>query len=389
MALPSSGTITLANLQAEFGGSNPISMSEYYRNGGLVPSNNTNVPTSGTIALSNFYGAVNEILVTIGNATNVSLSSYYGGNWGSSVPKRLRITGTIGSSNGSAALTINGGMGGTLRIENSGSIQGTSGAANSGGGGSAVYCDPGSASKVTFVNSGTCYAGGGGGGKGGKGGTGGGGYYTYSVWQRIGDGSAACSGDWHDCNESCTMKHSGTVRCEFGSGNRDECWSYWCERACNYYDGGGNEYDDDDFTRSRPEFRNDDFNVDCDYYDPRYCDDCQRLNYYNTNTNGGGGGNGGNGGRGQGYGVSRQNGSGGAGGANGGANAGRGGTGGTGGAGGTWGASGGAGARGATGNSGNRTGGSGGANGSGGGAAGYYIQNRSGMSVQGSGYAGR
>ena len=371
MALPSSGKITLANLQSEFGGSNPISMSEYYRNGGLVPSNNTNVPTSGTIALSNFYGAVNEIVVTIGNGTNISLSSYFGGNWGSSVPKRARLTGTIGSSNGSAALTINGGMGGTLRIENSGSIQGTSGSANSGGGGSAVYCDPGSSKKVTFVNTGTVYAGGGGGGKGGKGGTGGGGYYTYTVWQRVGDGGRYCDDNYYDCNSNCSRKHSGTMRCQFGSGNRDECWNYYCEKSCS-------EYDSDDY-----------HTYDCNYYDPKYCDDCQRLNSYNTNTNGGGGGAGGNGGRGQGYGVSRANGSGGSGGANGGANAGRGGTGGTGGAGGTWGAAGATGARGATGNSGNRTGGSGGSNGSGGGAAGYYIQNRSGMSISGSGYAGR
>ena len=38
MALQSSGAISLANLQSEYGGSNPISMSEYYRNGGLVPN---------------------------------------------------------------------------------------------------------------------------------------------------------------------------------------------------------------------------------------------------------------------------------------------------------------------------------------------------------------
>jgi len=57
MALQSSGTITLAQIQAEFGGSNPISLSEYYRNGSYVTSNNTSVPTSGDISVSNFYGA--------------------------------------------------------------------------------------------------------------------------------------------------------------------------------------------------------------------------------------------------------------------------------------------------------------------------------------------
>lgn len=64
MALQSSGTITLAQIQAEFGGSNPISLSEYYRNGAYVTSNNTSVPTSGTIRVSNFYGAVKGITVT-------------------------------------------------------------------------------------------------------------------------------------------------------------------------------------------------------------------------------------------------------------------------------------------------------------------------------------
>lgn len=38
MALQSSGSISLADLQSEYGGSSPISMSEYYRNGGLVPN---------------------------------------------------------------------------------------------------------------------------------------------------------------------------------------------------------------------------------------------------------------------------------------------------------------------------------------------------------------
>jgi hypothetical protein len=59
MALPASGTISLNDLQTEFGGSNPIAISEYYLGGGLVPNLvvNANVPISGQISLSNFYGA--------------------------------------------------------------------------------------------------------------------------------------------------------------------------------------------------------------------------------------------------------------------------------------------------------------------------------------------
>ena len=66
MTLPASGTITLDDLQTEFGGSNPIQLSEYYRGGGLVPDSATNsgVPTSGTISLDDFYGAESSPDVT-------------------------------------------------------------------------------------------------------------------------------------------------------------------------------------------------------------------------------------------------------------------------------------------------------------------------------------
>lgn len=49
MALQTSGAISLANVQTEFGGVNPISISEYY---GKVAG----IPASGTISLSHFYG---------------------------------------------------------------------------------------------------------------------------------------------------------------------------------------------------------------------------------------------------------------------------------------------------------------------------------------------
>ena len=64
MALQSSGAISLANIQSEFGGSNPISLSEYYLNGAYTTSNNTSVPTSGAISIDNFYGAIRAVYVT-------------------------------------------------------------------------------------------------------------------------------------------------------------------------------------------------------------------------------------------------------------------------------------------------------------------------------------
>jgi hypothetical protein len=47
MALPSSGIITMQDLQTEYGGVNPINLNEYYRNGSYVP-NSINVEYPGS-----------------------------------------------------------------------------------------------------------------------------------------------------------------------------------------------------------------------------------------------------------------------------------------------------------------------------------------------------
>ena len=60
MPLAGSGTLSINDIAGEFGGrSDPESLSEFFRGGGRVPDNATNsgVPTSGTIAISNFYNA--------------------------------------------------------------------------------------------------------------------------------------------------------------------------------------------------------------------------------------------------------------------------------------------------------------------------------------------
>ena len=58
MPVTSSGLIRLSgDIVAEFGGSAPHALSEYYRDAGLVTSGNTNVPTSGSLAFSDFYGS--------------------------------------------------------------------------------------------------------------------------------------------------------------------------------------------------------------------------------------------------------------------------------------------------------------------------------------------
>ena len=76
MAITGSGQVSLADLQTEFGGSNPIGMDEYYRNGGLVPSGASTVPTSGEIELSDFYGqsAYTPTAATGGSTADVTIS---------------------------------------------------------------------------------------------------------------------------------------------------------------------------------------------------------------------------------------------------------------------------------------------------------------------------
>ncbi len=75
MALQSSGAISLANIQTEFGGSNPISISEYY---GVA----SGIPSSGQISISQFYGASSSISVNVSFTQCIDhyASVYYDGN---------------------------------------------------------------------------------------------------------------------------------------------------------------------------------------------------------------------------------------------------------------------------------------------------------------------
>jgi len=84
MALQSSGAISLAQIQGEWGGSNPISLSEYYR--GSLPTGRTNygsIPSSGAISFSNFYGTNAATgnwtsIVTVGSGAITNKVTAYG-----------------------------------------------------------------------------------------------------------------------------------------------------------------------------------------------------------------------------------------------------------------------------------------------------------------------
>lgn len=73
MTLPASGLITMAQIQTEFGGSSPISLSEYYGSGGA--------PASGTISMDDFHGLSAGWTITEG--ASGSIYGYRTGAFGS------------------------------------------------------------------------------------------------------------------------------------------------------------------------------------------------------------------------------------------------------------------------------------------------------------------
>jgi hypothetical protein len=126
---------------------------------------------------------LNEVVIYItSTTTNLNVQTLfeatYPGSWASTAPKRLVINSgvIVGATNTSNyALNIPSGFGSTVRIDNSGSIQGAGGAENGGTGGNAIFAGQ---FAISINNQGTIYAGGGGGGQGG---TGGGGSYRTGI----------------------------------------------------------------------------------------------------------------------------------------------------------------------------------------------------------------
>jgi hypothetical protein len=74
MALQSSGAISLSDIQTEFGGSNPISLSEYY--------GSDTVPSSGAISIGDFYGTSSSLAINTSftQCVDIQATLYYDGN---------------------------------------------------------------------------------------------------------------------------------------------------------------------------------------------------------------------------------------------------------------------------------------------------------------------
>ena len=176
MTLPASGTIKASQIQTEFGGSNPISMSEYY---GL----DSGIPSTGPIKFSNFYGKVINATRTINATTNFNARTDFQNNativggkatsaavYANNQPVKYYITvnGTIGAT-GTGSYAFDMGTfpaGTTIYLTNNSYIVGAGGA---GGGTNGGTGGPGGPALIlrntTYItNNGTISGGAGGGG---------------------------------------------------------------------------------------------------------------------------------------------------------------------------------------------------------------------------------
>ena len=188
MAIPSAGSaLSLSAIQTEFGGSNPISMSEYYAGGSNVPSGTTgdagNIPSSGAIAVSQFYGSSNRIAIalTISSTTqSYNIYSNRGGTYSAgNSDVTLTVQAIVGSTGASGLDTGSQWTSGdTIKIINNSQIVGKGNAGGAGGARSGAG-SAGTAGQaainlgypVTIQNNGGFIRGGGGGGGGGAGGS--------------------------------------------------------------------------------------------------------------------------------------------------------------------------------------------------------------------------
>ena len=186
MAIPSAGSsLAFSAIQTEFGGSNPISLSEYYAGGDNVPSGTSgdagSIPSSGTIAVSQFYGSTNRVAIalTISSTTqSYNIFSNRAATYSAGISDvTLTVQAIVGSTGASAIDTGNQWTSGdTVKIINNSQIVGRGGAGGAGGGQNAQG-GAGSAGQpaivlginTTIQNNGGNIRGGGGGGGGGKG----------------------------------------------------------------------------------------------------------------------------------------------------------------------------------------------------------------------------
>lgn len=88
----------MSAIQTEFGGSNPISLSEYYKGGSFVSAGATDpntIPTSGTITIGDFRGASQALPTVTISAVRSTTSVNEGSAFTFSASASTAITGTV------------------------------------------------------------------------------------------------------------------------------------------------------------------------------------------------------------------------------------------------------------------------------------------------------
>jgi hypothetical protein len=175
MALPSSGSITAAQINTELG---RAANAAFSMNGPAERA--LAAKASGAISFSDFLGKSSEIVVTLAaGGSAITLESLFSpSDWTGETAKRVILPAGVERGNSStldAAVTIGPtAWGGSLTFDVRGTISGKGGAANSGVGGNAFQANRvGNANqKLQLLLSGVLRGGGGGGGQGGTGGAG-------------------------------------------------------------------------------------------------------------------------------------------------------------------------------------------------------------------------
>ena len=117
LAIPSTGACSLQTIQTEFGGTNPISMSEYYAGGAYTPAGTKGnlgaIPTSGSISIGHFRGSSNIVTMPPAGSmptfyrSSSTLSGTYTFNVGISDPSPRRVVAFSGSVANLAQGTMN------------------------------------------------------------------------------------------------------------------------------------------------------------------------------------------------------------------------------------------------------------------------------------------
>lgn len=184
MTIPASGPLMLSTILTEYGvtPNTPRMLSSLYRGGSVIPdkaANNTtvhlsaNVPTSGPMELSDFYGQAVGYKLTISSNGPSEPHLAFGSDAAHSWKKIVEVASgvVVGVANSSTnygfGMVFHAGTG-PFELYNYGEIQGYGGVANSGAGGTAIHVG----NDLTIYNYGAIRGGGGGGGVGGAGGAG-------------------------------------------------------------------------------------------------------------------------------------------------------------------------------------------------------------------------